>query len=93
MPRAAATKTTAKTAQKPAEAASTATEAVESQTVEKAPQKPAEAVGWRITVEANPNYCGKGACGLHFAHGEAETDDPVHAAWFEAHDGYKVELA
>lgn len=43
------------------------------------------------TVEViGRDYCGRGACGLHFAHGKAETSDPVAVAWYQNHDGYKV---
>lgn len=55
-----------------------------------APEKAAGAV-YTVKVTANPDFCGIGACGLHFAHGEAKTTSERAAAWFREHDGYTVE--
>lgn len=44
-----------------------------------------------VTVTTNPDFCGVGAGGAHFAHGKAEITDPRLAAWFKEHAGYKVE--
>lgn len=46
---------------------------------------------YTVKVDANPDFCGIGACGLHFAHGEAKTTSERAAAWFREHDGYTVE--
>ncbi|MBR1384340.1 MAG: Rho termination factor N-terminal domain-containing protein [Ruminococcus sp.] len=43
-----------------------------------------------IKVKNDPNYCGIGACGLHFAHGTAETGSERAAQWYSEHDGYEV---
>lgn len=45
---------------------------------------------YTIIVEKNPEFCGVGAFGLHFAHGVSETDSERAAAWFREHDGYAV---
>lgn len=43
-----------------------------------------------ITVKNNPNFVGKGAGGIHFANGQATTDNARLAKWFKAHNGYTV---
>ena len=50
-----------------------------------------EGTKYIVTVVANPDFCGVDACGVHFAHGQAEITNDRAAAWFEEHDGYKVE--
>lgn len=44
-----------------------------------------------VTVEKNPNFCGEGAGGAHFAHGQATITSERLANWFRDHKGYKVE--
>lgn len=44
-----------------------------------------------VTVENNPDFCGEGAGGAQFAHGEATITNEVLAEWFKSHDGYSVE--
>lgn len=44
-----------------------------------------------VTVESNPNYCGEGAGGAQFAHGQARITDKWLAEWFRSHEGYTVE--
>lgn len=82
----------ARTASKAAHADSEAVEQVEgtndTNTDAKDAQTPPQ---WRIKVDTNPNYCGVGACGVHFAHGEAVTDSARAASWFAEHEGYSVE--
>ena len=46
---------------------------------------------YTVTVKNNPNFCGKGAGGIHFANGKAETDSDRMAEWFKNHPGYDVE--
>lgn len=46
---------------------------------------------YKVKVISNPEFCGVGACGAHFAHGEAEVKSDVAAAWFRNHEGYEVE--
>jgi hypothetical protein len=45
---------------------------------------------WIVKVNSNPNFCGEGAGGAQFAHGEAVISNPRLAAWFKAHKGYTV---
>lgn len=45
---------------------------------------------WTVKVNNNPNYCGEGAGGAQFAHGEATITNPRLAEWYKAHDGYTV---
>lgn len=44
-----------------------------------------------VTVKNNPDFCGKGAGGVHFANGKAEIDSDRMAKWFKTHPGYIVE--
>ena len=44
-----------------------------------------------VTVKNNPEFCGKGAGGVQFANGKAETNNPRLANWFKTHPGYTVE--
>lgn len=46
---------------------------------------------YRVTVKSNPGYCGTGAGGAQFAHGEARITDRNLASWFASHEGYAVE--
>ncbi len=46
---------------------------------------------YRVTVKSNPNYCGTGAGGAQFAHGEARITDSNLVNWFKSHEGYTVE--
>lgn len=46
---------------------------------------------YRVTVKSNPNYCGTGAGGTQFAHGEARITDNNLVNWFKSHEGYTVE--
>ncbi len=48
---------------------------------------------WKITVKDNPLFCGVGAGGVQFAHGEAVIESKRMAAWFTEHEGYEVEEA
>ena len=48
---------------------------------------------YRVKVVKNTNYCGEGAGGAQFAHGEAMITNERLAEWFREHDGYKVEEA
>lgn len=48
-------------------------------------------VKYVVTVENNSNYCGDGACGAQFAHGQAVIYDKWAAEWFKQHYGYNVE--
>lgn len=43
-----------------------------------------------ITVDGNPQYCGVGAGGAQFAHGQATITDDRMASWFQEHEGYIV---
>jgi len=43
-----------------------------------------------VKVENNPEYCGVGAGGAQFAHGEATINNDRLAAWFREHPGYTV---
>lgn len=45
---------------------------------------------YKIEVVSNREYCGIDAGGVQFAHGEAIIDNPVMAAWFSEHEGYRV---
>ena len=45
---------------------------------------------WTVKVDSNPNYCGEGAGGAQFAHGEATITSEHMAAWFQNHKGYTV---
>lgn len=81
-----------RTASKAAQAASTATKPTAGTNDTQKAAKAAETHSqWRITVDTNPTYCGVGACGVHFAHGEGVTDSARAAAWFAEHRGYTVE--
>lgn len=42
-----------------------------------------------VSVE-NKRYCGEGAGGAQFAHGEAIITDKYLAEWFRTHEGYTV---
>lgn len=44
-----------------------------------------------VKVDKNPEFCGEGAGGAHFAHGQATINSERLASWFEEHDGYTVE--
>lgn len=44
-----------------------------------------------IKVDTNPDYCGVGAFGLHFANGSTKTTSERFAKWFQEHEGYTVE--
>lgn len=44
-----------------------------------------------VTVEKNPDFCGEGAGGAQFAHGQATITSERLAKWFKEHKGYKVE--
>lgn len=43
-----------------------------------------------VTVNGNPAYCGVGAGGAQFAHGNATITDDRMASWFQEHEGYTV---
>lgn len=43
-----------------------------------------------VKIDKRPEYCGEGAGGAQFAHGQAEITNPRLAAWFKAHKGYTV---
>lgn len=45
---------------------------------------------WTVKVDGNPNFCGEGAGGAQFAHGQAIIESPRLAAWFKDHKGYTV---
>lgn len=44
-----------------------------------------------VKVKGNPSYCGEGAGGAQFAHGEAKITDTWLAEWYRTHEGYVVE--
>lgn len=46
---------------------------------------------WTVTVKNNPKYCGEGAGGAQFAHGQAIITSERLATWYKAHKGYTVE--
>lgn len=46
---------------------------------------------WTVKVNDNPRYCGEGAGGAQFAHGQAIITSERLANWFAAHKGYTVE--
>ena len=46
---------------------------------------------YKVTATGNSGYCGEGAGGAQFAHGEALITNERLAEWFKEHDGYKVE--
>lgn len=48
---------------------------------------------WIVTVENNKNFCGEGAGGAQFAHGQATITSERLVSWFKEHKGYKVEEA
>lgn len=43
-----------------------------------------------VKIKTNPNFCGKDAGEIQFAHGEAIIPDCRMVAWFREHDGYEV---
>ena len=43
-----------------------------------------------VSVDNNKEYCGIGAGGAQFAHGEAKITSPRLAEWFKEHPGYTV---
>ena len=43
-----------------------------------------------VNVKSNPEYCGVGAGGAQFAHGQATISDERMASWFQEHEGYTV---
>jgi len=45
---------------------------------------------YEVTVAANPNFCGIGAGGVHFANGKAVVPECSLVNWFREHDGYEV---
>lgn len=46
-----------------------------------------------VTVKNNPDFCGKGAGGVHFANGKAEITSDRMAQWFKDRPGYDVTKA
>lgn len=54
-------------------------------------EKPVEM--WIVTVDNNPQFCGKGAGGAQFANGKAEVYSERLAQWFREHPGYTVTAA
>lgn len=44
-----------------------------------------------VTIKENETFCGEGAGGAQFAHGQATITDDWLAEWFRTHKGYKVE--
>jgi hypothetical protein len=46
-----------------------------------------------VSVDKNESYCGEGAGGAQFAHGEATITSERLAKWFKAHKGYTVKEA
>ena len=53
--------------------------------------KKEQAKTYIVTVEKNPDFCGEGAGGAQFAHGQATITSERLAKWFKEHKGYKVE--
>lgn len=45
---------------------------------------------YEIVVKNNPNCCGIGAGGVHFAYGKATIPAGRLVDWFREHDGYEV---
>lgn len=54
------------------------------------PKKKEEQKTYKVTVDKKPGYCGEGAGGAQFAHGEALITSGRVAAWFREHEGYTV---
>ena len=50
----------------------------------------AKAKTYIVKVDNNPEYCGIGAGGAQFAHGEAKITSDRLANWFKEHKGYTV---
>lgn len=46
---------------------------------------------WIVTVSGNTNFCGEGAGGAQFAHGQATIKSERLANWYKEHAGYSVE--
>lgn len=46
-----------------------------------------------IKIKSNPNYCGIGAGGIHFAYGKAVVEDGPIVNWYREHEGYEVSNA
>lgn len=53
--------------------------------------KKAETKEFIVKLKENKEYCGEGAGGAQFAHGEAKITDVWLAEWYRTHDGYEVE--
>ena len=53
-------------------------------------KKKEELKTYKVTVNGNPGYCGEGAGGAQFAHGEALITSERLAKWFGEHEGYTV---
>ena len=53
--------------------------------------KKEEVKQYKVKVTGKPNYCGEGAGGAQFAHGEAIITSERLADWFREHEGYEVE--
>lgn len=45
---------------------------------------------YTIVVKSNPNFCGIGAGGVHFANGQAVILEGRLVDWFREHEGYEV---
>lgn len=50
----------------------------------------AKAKTYIVSIDNNPEYCGVGAGGAHFANGKATINNDRLASWFQEHDGYTV---
>lgn len=46
---------------------------------------------YKVTIKENADYCGEGAGGAQFAHGQAVVVSERMANWYREHDGYTVE--
>ena len=55
--------------------------------------KKEETKTYRVRNVKNPNYCGEGAGGAQFAHGEALITNERLVEWFREHEGYEVKEA
>lgn len=53
-------------------------------------KKKEELKTYKVTVNGSPGYCGEGAGGAQFAHGEALITSERLAKWFGEHEGYTV---
>lgn len=46
---------------------------------------------WVVKVKGNHDFCGEGAGGAQFAHGQAMITSERLKNWYDEHEGYTVE--